>query len=97
MVPEQLLDPLAEWPHKVLSQQPEVCVEVELGAGVALRGEVGSEERPLVLVELLRGRVDRQGPEVLALIPAYRKREVGAMDFICTEMYKAACSCDYYL
>lgn len=36
LAPEQLLDPLAERPHKVLSQQAEMRVEVEFGVCVAL-------------------------------------------------------------
>lgn len=67
LVPKQLLDPLPERPHKVLSQQSEVRVKVEVGVCVALRGEVGSQEGPVVLMELLRSRVDGYGPEILLL------------------------------
>lgn len=65
MVPKKLLDPVTEWPHKVLSQQPEVRVQVEVGVCVALRGEVGSKEGLLVLMELLRSWVDGYIPEIL--------------------------------
>lgn len=67
LVPSQLLDPLPERPYKVFSQQPEVCVKVEVGVCVALRGEVGSEEGPVLLLELLWGWVDRYGSEILLL------------------------------
>lgn len=64
---KELLDPLTEWPHKVLSQQPEVRVEVEVGVCVALRGEVGSQEGPVFLMELLTSWVDGYGPEILLI------------------------------
>ncbi len=64
-MPKQLLDPLTKWPHKVLSQQPEVCVKVEVGVCVALGGEVGSKEGPVVLMELLKSWVEGYGPEIL--------------------------------
>lgn len=65
LVLKQLLDPFPEWPHKVLSQQAEVCVKVKVGVCVALRGEVGPEKGPVFLTKLLRGWVDRYGPEIL--------------------------------
>lgn len=40
-------------------------VKVDVGARVALGGEVGSEEGSLVLVELLKCGVDGYGPEIL--------------------------------
>lgn len=67
LVLEQLLDPLTEWPHKVLPQQTEVRVKVEMRVCVALRGEVGSKEGPVVLLELFRSWVDGYGPEILLL------------------------------
>lgn len=54
---QQLLNALAERPHKVLPQEAEVGVQVDLGAGVALGGLVAPEERPGVQVQLLHRRV----------------------------------------
>ena len=62
-----LLDPLPKRSQEVLSQQPEVSIEVQVFAGVGRRGKVGSKEWPVFLVYLLRGGVDRQVPEVLLL------------------------------
>lgn len=67
LVLEQLLDPLTEWSHKVLSQQAKVRVKVDVCVCVASRGEVGSEEGSVVLLELLRGWVDGYSPEILLL------------------------------
>lgn len=67
LITQQLLNPIPEWPHKVLSHQPEVCVQVEVGVCVALRGEVGSEEGPVVRLELLYGWIDGYGPEILLI------------------------------
>lgn len=67
LVPKKLLDPITEWPHKIFSEQPEVRVQVEVGVCVALRGEVGSKEGLLVLMELLWSWVDGYGPEILLL------------------------------
>lgn len=49
---KNLLDSVAERAHKVLSQQAEVRVKVDVGVCVALGGEVGSKEGPLLLMEL---------------------------------------------
>lgn len=67
LFPKQLLDPITEWPNKVLSQQAEVRVKVDLGVCVPLRGEVGSKKGPLVLMELLWSWVDGYSPEILLL------------------------------
>ena len=40
-------------------------VKVEVGVCVALRGEVGSKEGPVVLMELVRSWVDGYVPEIL--------------------------------
>ncbi len=76
LVLKQLLDPLAEWSHKVLSQQSEVRVKVEVGVCVTLRGEVGSEEGLDVLMELLGRRVDGYGPVVLLIFPTWVRNGV---------------------
>lgn len=75
---QQLPDPLAKWPHKVLPQQTKVRVEVKVRVRVALGGEVGSKERPELLLELLRSRVDGYGPEVLLLVLVW----VGNSDYL---------------
>lgn len=67
LVLEQFLYPLTKWPHKVLSQQTEVSVKVEVCVCVALRGEVGSKEGPVLQLELLRSWADGYGPEILLL------------------------------
>lgn len=41
-----------------------------MGVCVALGGEIGSKEGPLVLMELLRCGVDGYGPEVLLILCA---------------------------
>ena len=67
LVLDQLLDPVTERSNKVLPQQSEVCVKVDMGACVALRSEVCSEEGLLFLVELLRSWVDGYSPEIFLL------------------------------
>lgn len=84
LVSKQLLDPLTKWPHKVLSQQPEVCVKVKVGVCVALSGEVGSKKRPLVLMKLLRGWVDGYGPEILLIFSTWVKN---SGSFNCTYIF----------
>ncbi|KAG7226681.1 hypothetical protein INR49_014029 [Caranx melampygus] len=76
LVTEQLLNPIPEWPHEVLSHQPEVCVEVEMGACVALRDEVGSEEGPVVWVELLNSWIDSYGPEILVFFFTWKSLSI---------------------
>lgn len=72
---KNLLDSIAERAHKVLSQQTEVRVKVDVGVCVALGGEVGSKKGPLLLTELLRCGVDRYVPEILLIFCA-RVREM---------------------
>lgn len=62
---KNLLDSVTERAHKVLSQETEVRVKVDVCVCVALGGEVGSKEGPLVVVELLTSGVDGYGPEIL--------------------------------
>lgn len=64
---KNLLDSITEWAHKVLSHQTEVRVEVDVGVCVALGGEVGSKEGPLVPMELLGCWVDGYSPEILLI------------------------------
>lgn len=68
---QQLLDPLPKWSDKVLSEQPEVSVEVEVGVCVTLTGEVGSQKWLVVLLELLRSWIDWYGPEILLFFITY--------------------------
>lgn len=80
---KNLLDSITERAHKVLPQQTEVRVKVDVGVCVALGGEVGSKEGPLFLVELLRCGVDGYGPEILLIFCA-RVRErcsIGLLSF----------------
>lgn len=65
LVIANLPDSIAERAHKVLSEQTEVRVKVDVGVCIGLGGEVGSEEGPLFHVELFRCGVDGYSPEIL--------------------------------
>lgn len=63
-----------------------MCVKVEVGVCIALRGEVGSKEGPVVLVELFRSWVDGYGPEVLLLFFTW-VRKSGSFSYISIKLF----------